>query len=284
MTDPAPGRSKRLTVEMAREALLQGFHSCRSSSASVDSRGYVDSPEANLIEGIDLDDFRDDFDQGSGNELAGKFRAIHSSSALAANCFGPFKRRPSDLQLADVTGFESVSFERKCPVGLRQARTPPNLDLLATRPDHIVAVESKLLEHFGKKRAKFADSYRDEITDSRRAGPWYAEMIRLRGDPTYYQHLDAAQLIKHAFGLANTFSNQNITLLYLYWEPTNGSEFDLLRTHREEIADFTSRIADGFPRFESVSYPELWTRWAEEGPASVAAHVHRMKERYGVRI
>lgn len=34
-----------------------------------------------------------------------------------------------------------------------------------------------------------------------------------------YQLLDAAQLIKHAFGLAHSRKNEPVTLVYLYWEP-----------------------------------------------------------------
>lgn len=283
MNQPTPPGSKKLTAAMARAALLDRFRNSRPATP-LDSRGYTDRPESNLIDGVDLSDVRADFEQGSGNELAGKFCAVHSSSALAANCFGPFRRKPEELYLAGMNGFRSMSFEHQCPIGLRQARTPPNLDLVAIGPEAVVAVESKLLEHFGRKTAKFADAYRDEITDSRRNEPWYAEMMRLRDDPRYYRYLDAAQLIKHAFGLAHTFPDRQTTLLYLYWEPTNGDHFDLLRTHRREISDFSQRIGSSSLRFASLSYPELWTRWAHHGTELTAVHAKRLQERYGVHV
>jgi hypothetical protein len=274
---------KTLTAAMARRATLDQFRSCRPS-IPLDARGYTDRPENNLIDGVDLDDFRTDFEQGSGNELAGKFRAVHSSSALAANCFGPFKRRPEELYLAEANGFGSISFEHKCPVGLSQARTPPNLDLVAVGPGSVVGVESKFLEHLGRKTAKFADAYKDQINDARRDGPWYAEMMRLRDDPKYYRYLDAAQLIKHAFGLANTFPGKSTTLIYLFWEPNNAKDLNTIQEHREEVKDFAHRISGGFPSFEFLSYPELWDRWISLGSSFMVAHAGRLRERYCVSV
>jgi hypothetical protein len=46
-------------------------------------------------------------------------------------------------------------------------------------------------------------------------------MLRLIDAPDCYAWPDAAQLIKHAFGLAGTFGGPPATLLYLYWEPAN---------------------------------------------------------------
>lgn len=274
----------KLNLEAARRALRAGLLSSIFQIA-LDAKGYTETAEQNLVPGVDLDDFRADFEQGSGNELAGKFRAAHSSSALAANCFGPFVKRPQDLILCDVSGFRAVSFERKCPVGLAQARTPPNLDVVAEASGQIVAVESKCIEYLSPKKPKFADAYRDQITDVRRDGPWYAEMMRLREDPNLHRHLDVAQLIKHAFGLSNTFPDRNVRLLYLFWEPVNADEFGVFRAHRKEIEGFAARVAGGFPSFHWASYPELWAdcstaisdRW-------IADHVAHLKRRYGVAV
>jgi hypothetical protein len=46
-------------------------------------------------------------------------------------------------------------------------------------------------------------------------------MLRLIDAPDCYAWPDAAQLIKHAFGLAGRFGGRPVTLLYLYWEPAN---------------------------------------------------------------
>lgn len=284
MSRSQPAQLKRISASAAQVALRDRFVSI-NPEVFIDAKGYTARPEDNLIPGLDLEDFRVDFDQGSGNELAGKFRAVHSSSALAANVFGPFKRRPGDLSLCGKEGFETVDFERKCPVGLMQARTPPNLDLVAEAAKYVVAVESKCLEHFGRKTPKFADAYRDEITDERRNGPWFAEMLRLRDRPDAYQHLDAAQLIKHAFGLANTFKGIEVTLLYLFWEPANSNQWSLLNKHRTEVESFAARVRGGFPRFTWMTYPDLWADMRGPGqPGWLASHLDHLESRYLIDI
>jgi len=49
-----------------------------TSSKQIDNRGYASNPQDNLLPGVKLTDFQSDYQQGSGNELADKFRAVHS--------------------------------------------------------------------------------------------------------------------------------------------------------------------------------------------------------------
>jgi hypothetical protein len=77
---------------------------------TLDPAGYARDPSENLIDGICLEDIETDFRQGNGNELGGKFRAAHSSSALAANNFAPFKLRPGSLRLAGVSNLGAPQF------------------------------------------------------------------------------------------------------------------------------------------------------------------------------
>ncbi|WP_109794947.1 PGN_0703 family putative restriction endonuclease [Minwuia thermotolerans] len=252
-------------------------------SRPLDGKGYAETAEANLLEGVRLEDFRQDFEQGDGNELEGKFLAAHSSSAFAANCFGPFKTRPEELELVGKGGFTKLGFERKCPTGLRGKS--PNLDLVAQTDDQIIAVESKCTEYLTSHEARFADAYSEKILDDRRDGPWFAEMERLKQDPRGYVHLDAAQLIKHAFGLAYTFPGQKVMLLYLYWEPANPEADPAFARHQAEIEAFAERTSEGFPRFASLSYPALWKSWNNrEGPDWLRAHVANLQARYLVEI
>ena len=69
------------------------------SISTIDKNGYVLTPQENLLPGINLADFEDDYMQGSGNELEGKFLAVHSSSALVANTFARWYKTPSKLLL-----------------------------------------------------------------------------------------------------------------------------------------------------------------------------------------
>ncbi|MGH6618390.1 MAG: PGN_0703 family putative restriction endonuclease, partial [Alphaproteobacteria bacterium] len=84
----------------------------------LDEKGYVSEACQNLIEGVRLVDFEADLRQGDGNELEGKFRAAHSSSALAVNTFARFKSDRAALRLPAGDGFTCLRFERKCPHGL----------------------------------------------------------------------------------------------------------------------------------------------------------------------
>lgn len=253
--------------------------------AQIDGNGYVRAMEENLVEGVHLSDFEQDLRQGDGSELEGKFLAAHSSSALAVNCFAPLKGALEAVDSIDFDGCPTVRFERKCPHGL--GTKPPNLDvLLETAAGPVLAIESKCLEPIQCNHvAEFSTRYEERITDRRRNDPWFYEMRRLVENPRWYRRLDAAQLVKHAFGIAHTFAGRPATLLYLYWEPSSANEFAAFRDHRREIADFANRIAGGFPSFASLSYRDLWERWGRaEQPESLRRHVQRIRERYDVAV
>jgi hypothetical protein len=249
----------------------------------LDENGYVSTVSENLIEGVSLRDFETDLQQGDGNELKLKFRAVHSSSALVVNSFAPFKANPHALRLLGRDGFAPLTFERKCPHGLTGRRTQPNLDALTEGPAGIVAIESKCLEHLSTHVAEFAPAYETDIKDERCESGWFREMKRLRKSPRAHRWLDVAQLIKHAFGLAYTFPNQTVTLLYLFWEPSNPETFPIFSEHRREIANFAEAVAGSGPKFVSMSYPEFWKDWeAVREPEWLKIHVSRLRTRYAV--
>ncbi len=89
--------------------------------------GYCQRAEDNLIAGVGLGDFEANLRAGAGCELDGHFMAARSSSALAVNTFGPFKRAPETLPLFEVIGVRELCFEKKLPTGL--GGTPPHLDV-----------------------------------------------------------------------------------------------------------------------------------------------------------
>ncbi len=98
-------------------------------------------------------------------------------------------------------GSRPLAFERKCPTGLRGGRSP-NLDVLLTGANGIIGIESKLTSFWHHNRASFSPAYAEQIRDARREQGYFLEMQRLTEAPEAYAWLDAAQLIKHAFGLA----------------------------------------------------------------------------------
>lgn len=246
--------------------------------AIVDESGYVVDWRLNLLPGIAPEWVEGDFRQGSGNELGGKFRAAHSSSALVANVFAPFKQDPQALKLPGAGAIGGFCFERKCPTGLKG--TPPNLDLVAFGADGIVGVESKCLEPFTTKLAKFSDAYL-ALPDERKDSGWFRELSRLRDEPGAYAQLDAAQLVKHAFGLWNTWPGASVTLLYLYWEPLDCAEHPILSAHRAELESFARRIEGVGPSFRALPYSQLLAHWeTPDAPHWLVRHLRQLRERY----
>jgi hypothetical protein len=250
----------------------------------IDDKGYAPDFRDTLLPLVATEDFQSDLQAGDGNELLTKFRAAHSSSGLAVNCFAPFRTQIVDLELLNTGPFQSLQFERKCPTGLRGGRAP-NLDVVISGQEDVVGVESKLTEYLTKHRAAFSPAYVEQIRDWRREQGYFREMLRLIDAPDSYVWLDAAQLIKHSFGLARTFREHPVTLLYLYWEPANPDASPEFRAHRQEIAAFAERVAGSTPGFRAMSYPELWRAWDDAEPAEwLARHLKTLRARYEVTL
>lgn len=96
------------------------------------------------------------------------------------------------------------------------------------------------------------------------------------------QHLDVAQLAKHYFGLNRLLKNEkppaSATLLYLFWEPGNASDFPAFREHRREIEALSVAVKSSVVSFEWRSYLQLWAEW-EQQPLLVP-HVENLRSRY----
>lgn len=276
-TDTA-GQLRSLCLSRLREALARN-----TVHVQVDHNGYVESFERNLLPLVNTDQFEEDLRRGDGNELEGKFRAAHSSSALAVNTFAPFKNHPDDLLLPTGTRFKTLNFERKCPTGLRGGRAP-NLDVLLESNGLVLGIESKMTEFLGRHVAEFSPAYQEQIQDERRNQGYFAEMQRLKDAPRSYSRLDAAQLIKHAFGLTQTFRGKEVALLYLYWEPSNAHQYPIFLEHRSEVHEFSQRVAGASPTFFSMSYLELWSSWREVRRNWVQDHLKALIDRYLVTL
>lgn len=278
---PASDHSMHRTRGRALRALRDAF--ARGHPAvEIDDRGYVRTFADNLVPGVRLADFEADLRAGDGNELERKFRAVHSSSALTVNVFGPFRARTSELTVLDLGPFAKLRFEAKCPHGV--SSRAPNLDVLLTGQSGTVGIESKLTEHLSRHRADFSPRYREKIRDERRESAWFEEMVRLEEDPRRYAWLDAAQLVKHAFGLAHTFPGKALTLLYIYWEPRHTEQLSLLAEHRREAESFSRRVAGSRPAFRAMSYPELWASWSGDSRSWLTAHLDALRARYEVEL
>ncbi len=241
------------------------------------------APECNLIEGVYIEDIQDDLDNGSGNELKGKFRAVHSSSALAANTFGFFKKTGNarHLTLNGMSGFTKPKLEKKLPTGL--GGTPPNLDVFLENETTVIGLESKFLEHITPKSAKFSGSY-DQKEKLSVEDCWWNLLQNLKDDPSNRGHLDVAQLIKHYLGLRKQYAGKGkqVILIYLFWEPENWQDFPAFRTHRSEVNEFQGTVSNSEVEFRSQSYPELWSDWTDH--PSLKDHLARLGARYRILI
>lgn len=276
---------------------------CYNSEAQFNEYGRVERLCDNLVERAERVDFERDLLEGDGGELAEdprwkapKFHAPHSSSALAVNCFAPFKRRIHDLP--NLTGenkaFDSLRFEAKCPTGV--GPRDPNLDVLLCNSSDVLGIESKLKEHcksrspsIQKEDLARAEKYLapDGICDWRCGENYFKEMKRLVKEKKTYKRLDAMQLIKHAFGLARLGeeTGKSVKLLYVYWEPDNGGQLKIFEQHKEEVEAFADKIKDSTPAFEHISYPCLWNKWKNNADADwVSKHICDLESRYRISI
>ena len=255
-------------------------------------RSYLAQVEDNLLPEITTDLYQKDYASGAGSELQWtirdgrryppKMQAAYSSSALVVNCFAPWKHHLGELDLCGRAGFSSFQFERKVPTGL--GGTPPHLDLLveALSPS-IVAVESKATEYLQVHEAKFAPSY-ESVGWPKCVEGYAALMRRLSAHACSFEYLDAAQLVKHAFGLATTFGDCDTLLLYLFWEPENGDSFREFDQNRNELQQFAASVAGSSVKFQWMSYSCLWCEWAQKDLKWLRQHASRLRDRYAVRI
>lgn len=271
------------TYKRAVLALSRSF-SVFSPAVALSTSGYVGNWTDNLLPGTDPKWFEEELSEGDGRELENKFKAAHSSSALVVNSFARFKTSPNSLSIAGYGGFSDFRFEAKCSAGIRGGRAP-NLDLLALGLTNL-AIESKCTEHLRRHIPTFSLAYDLQIRDKpRRDSAWFRLMKELTKAPSTYCYFDAAQMIKHAFGLARCFPKGDVDLLYIFWEPKNAGAFLEFKAHREEVARFANEVRGALPHFVPMSYRELWDEWSRmRSPPWLAEHVAALRARYDVEI
>jgi hypothetical protein len=143
--------------------------------------------------------------QAGGDEIgSGKFVHPESSAALAVNACGWFHDRPTILP--PLPGAEFAGRAERVEIEYC-ARFPwaggkhPWLDAALISATHLIGIESKRFEPFrDAKLVSFSAAYDRHV--------WGDHMQRygavrdaLRSGVLRYHHLDAAQLVKHAYGL-----------------------------------------------------------------------------------
>jgi hypothetical protein len=225
-----------------------------------------------------------------GNELAsGKFDSPESSAALVANAFGWFLGRATALPpLPGVPMGQPEEVEVEVEVRFPwTGGRHPWLDAVLTTPTTLVGVESKRYEPFRPRKAPvFSEAYA-----SREWGPGMAKWNTMRraleeGEQSY-RHLDAVQLVKHAYALRTQGLKRarGPVLVYLHAAPVawaNGKPVDagLVAAHEAEVAHFAKAVVGADVTFAALRWRDLLAQWARV--PGLAAHATAISARFGV--
>lgn len=244
------------------------------------------SEETLFLPGVAEERVRAALERAGSNEIeSGKLSGPESSAALAVNAFGWFLERPAELPAfpplldLDWPG-QRVDVERQMRFPWSGGRHPW-LDAAVETATHVIGVESKRFEPFRDAKAPSLSSAYDRDVWGEGMEPYTAMRDGLRSGATTFRNLDAAQLVKHAFGLVTEGrrASKVPVLLYLYAEPqargaTPIPPADHAR-HRAEVQVFAAAVAGAAVRFASCSYREWLAGWSGTTGAHADAFLAR---------
>lgn len=249
-----------------------------------------------LLPGLPVERIHERYAQAPGNEIdAGKFASPESSAALVANAFGLFLDQPDQLPIflkdAELDWpplTVTIEAEVRFPWN---GGSHPWLDVLIETSNALIGVESKRYEPFRtKNNLQFSEAYWRPV--------WGQEMNRfnqvrdgLQDGSIVFKHLNATQLVKHAYGLRTAVHRQIITksklpiLVYLYAEPKFWSDGRKILSkdihlHQQEIADFAEMVRGEEVKFLALSYQQLLDTWRQSPTASICTHADAINERF----
>jgi hypothetical protein len=222
-------------------------------------------PEAYVLGRIQL---------AAGNELeSGKLLSPASSSALAVNTFGWFNPRPHLLPALHEQQLQARRVEVEyCARFPWRGGTHPWLDAAIFTHDELIGIESKRFEPYrDAKTVRLSSAYDRKVWG---AGMESFERLRdnLKSGVLRFKYLDAAQLLKHAFGLVTDARRHDVRprLVYLFAEPATVSA-ETKNLHRAEINEMATMVRGADVAFSAISYREWLSAWPEQEP-SVFAH------------
>jgi hypothetical protein len=231
-----------------------------------------------------------------------------SSAALAGNLFGIFlKHQEAISEVLPELGVNPTTWLEK------EARLPwrggshPRLDALVETSTAVVGIEVKWYEPFDdpdepfddQKAAKFSSVYNGNCWGDR-MGPFE----NLRDELTSKwvpEHLNAVQLVKHAFGLrtrAKRLGKSSAVLLYVYAQPNvyvqpksrrpglDGTQIpDENRSrHACEIARFASEVSGSEVEFQSCTVAQIVEKMRKSTVKELRHHADMIASKYGSRL
>lgn len=245
--------------------------------------------EPEFLPGVDATYTIERLRRAGGSEIeSGKLLSPESSAALAVNTFGWFAARPHLLPPFPNAVFDAppiaVEVEYCARFPWRGGRHPW-LDAAVETPAMLIGVESKRFEPFrDRKAASLSEAYdRPVWGDAMR--PFENMRDRLRREPNLFRYLDAAQLVKHAFGLVTDGRRKlkSPSLAYLFAEPADlGGRVittQVREAHRSEIEIFATAVQGAEVSFHSSSYREWFETWDSE-QSEPAVHAQAIMSRF----
>jgi hypothetical protein len=219
----------------------------------------------------------------AGQELqTGKLFHEESSAALAVNTFGWFLERPKLLpQLPGAPVWEAVT-----RVDVEYcARFPwtggrhPWLDAIVETPANLIGIESKRFEPFRDRKSIHLSPAYDRPVWGDGMRPFERMRDAIRDGTMRFELLDAAQLVKHAFGLVTDGRRKEKRphLHYLYAEPNDRRGIPISaeckRQHRTEVQQFANAAAGAEVTFSECSYREWLTGWLSDETRGHASRI-----------
>ena len=277
-------RENAEALPLAQKALADAL----GAQVSVDVSGYCKRAEDNLIATVGPGVWRHvkaDLASGKGSELDKKFRAAHSSAALAVNAFAPL------LDGVDLPGgldFRGVlRFEQERSAWARGYR--PTLDVIVEEESAPVRlyVESKCIEFLRKGHAEFSDAFVKHAEQhlSRTAAGTFR---RLFDDPLAFDPVDVRQLAKHFLAARRSVEDgptpSRVVLVGIVWEPADAHKHDVFRRHREELGALAQALPDDDVTLVPLTYRELWDHWEARDDAILRRHTRLLRDRYDVLL
>ena len=242
-----------------------------SAGIACDTRGFVRDLDANLRAPLALAT-RAAFARGTEltprKSQPARITALHSSAALVANVFDYWSARDAG-PLAAALGFgperAQLAFEEPLATGVEG--DPPTSDVvLRFESGRVVAVESKFGEWLVRRASNRMDLKPKYFAGGRTfwgdAGLPRCQQLAddLRDGRERFKHLHAAQLLKHALGLARVGGEGDAggahaarELRYLYYEWPSGPA----AAHRSELERFAARVGAEI-RFSASTYQDLY--------------------------
>ena len=235
--------------------------------------GRLTSLDDALVPGVDASLL----DALARDSCAAGLRQPASPTALAVNSFLNWRATPGLLDLAGLKGFRELHFCARCPTGVRG--TPPLLDVVALGDQGVVAVAARTVEYLTEPGGRLAPAYAGlKLGDGLSA--WNA---LLDDGGTRFKRVDAPALVKKAIGLANTFPERRVRLLYLYLEPEGAAALAPFAAHRAELAELALRTSGSAVGLHAQSFGELWDGWSALGePPWLREIAARLRARYAV--